>query len=195
VGNNDFREVVSAGDGNNGCGTAQEEERSGDPHWGDDEKGALPPLALHLPDSRCCLSHPLVPVERESGDYRTWLDKKTHGREGRGKKRRKEKKNKGKKKGKKEKEMKKRKKKLTKKTPPADGTSRKLNALVQNHGQPSHFVLYLTDVRTNTHGSGTEGREILKQWHRRDDNFSRGKSRISITFRGTEGILSFFNQF
>jgi hypothetical protein len=74
VGNNGFREVVSIGDGNSGssgCGTAQEEERSGDPHLGDDEKGALPPLALHLPDSRCRPSHPLVPVERESGDYRT----------------------------------------------------------------------------------------------------------------------------
>jgi hypothetical protein len=47
-------------------------------------------------------------------------------------------------------------------------------------------------ARTNTHGSGTEGREILKQWHRRDDNFFRGKSRISITFRTQKGLSLFF---
>jgi hypothetical protein len=41
-----------------------------------------------------------------------------------------------------------------------------------------------------SHGSGTEGWKILKQWYRRDDNFSRGKSMIFITFRGTKGILS-----
>jgi uncharacterized radical SAM superfamily Fe-S cluster-containing enzyme len=34
----------------------------------------------------------------------------------------------------------------------------------------------------------------LNQWHRRDDNSSRGKSRIFITFRGTEGILSNINE-
>jgi hypothetical protein len=43
---------------------------------------------------------------------------------------------------------------------------------------------------TVTHGSGVEGCKILKQWHGREMNFSRGKSRIFITFRGTQGILS-----
>jgi hypothetical protein len=43
-------------------------------------------------------------------------------------------------------------------------------------------------VRTD--GSGVDGCEILKQWHGREMNFSRGKSRISITFRGTQEILS-----
>jgi hypothetical protein len=42
----------------------------------------------------------------------------------------------------------------------------------------------------SSHASGTEGWKILKQWYRRDDNFSRGKSMIFITFRGTKGILS-----
>jgi hypothetical protein len=32
----------------------------------------------------------------------------------------------------------------------------------------------------------------LKQWHVRDVNFCRGKSRIFITFKGMEGILSNF---
>jgi hypothetical protein len=41
-----------------------------------------------------------------------------------------------------------------------------------------------------THGSGTGGCEILKQRHVRDVNFSRGKSRISITFRSMKGIIS-----
>jgi hypothetical protein len=63
-------------------------------------------------------------------------------------------------------------------------------ALVQNQGQPSHFVLYLIDVRMNRHGNGTEGREILKQWYRQDDNFFKNKSMIFITFSGSEGILS-----
>jgi hypothetical protein len=82
--------------------------------------------------------------------------------------------------------------KLTQKNPPANGTRGigKLSALVQNQGQPSHFVLYLMDVRMSSHGSGTEGCQILKHWHRRNNNFFRGKSRILITFRGTQGILS-----
>jgi hypothetical protein len=101
--------------------------------------------------------------ERESRDYRTsGLDKKTRGREGRGKKRRKEKRIKNRKKGN---EKKRGRKKLMKKTQSADGTRgiEKLSALVQNQGQPSHFVLYLTDARINTHSSDTEGCEILKQ--------------------------------
>jgi hypothetical protein len=79
-----------------------------------------------------------------------------------------------------------------KKTPPADGTRgiEKLSALVQNQGQPSHFFIYLTNVMTNSHDNGTEECQILKQWHRRDDNFFRGKLRISIIFRGTQEILS-----
>jgi hypothetical protein len=40
------------------------------------------------------------------------------------------------------------------------------------------------------HGNGIGGCKILKQWYRRKMNFSRGKLRISITFRGTQGILS-----
>jgi hypothetical protein len=49
--------------------------------------------------------------------------------------------------------------KIGEKTPPADGTRGigKLSALVQNQGQPGHFILYLTDVRTSSHGSGIEG--------------------------------------
>jgi hypothetical protein len=43
-----------------------------------------------------------------------------------------------------------------------------------------------------THGSGVEGCEILKQWYGREMNFFRGKSRIFITFRGTQGILSMY---
>jgi hypothetical protein len=43
---------------------------------------------------------------------------------------------------------------------------------------------------TVTHGNGIEGCEILKQWYEREMNFSRDKSRIFITFRGTQGILS-----
>jgi hypothetical protein len=127
------------------------------------------------------------------------LDKKTHGREGERKgekKKRIKNREKGKRKKEKGNEKREKEKKIGEKTPPADGTRGigKLSALVQNQGQPSHFVLYLTDVRTNTHSSGTEGCEILKQWHRRDDNFFRGKSRISITFRGTKGILSTIKQ-
>jgi hypothetical protein len=45
-------------------------------------------------------------------------------------------------------------------------------------------------VLNGSHGSGVGGCEILKQWHGQDANFFRGKSRISITFRGTQGILS-----
>jgi hypothetical protein len=106
--------------------------------------------------------------ERESRDYRTsmaWIRRPTEEKEGE-RKGEKKKRVKNRKKEKKKKETKKegKKKKLTKKTPPADGTRgiRKLSALVQNQGQPSHFVLYLTDIRTNTHSSGTEGCEILK---------------------------------
>jgi hypothetical protein len=49
--------------------------------------------------------------------------------------------------------------KIGEKTPPADGTRGigKLSALVQNQGQPGHFILYLMDVRTSSHGSGIEG--------------------------------------
>jgi hypothetical protein len=47
--------------------------------------------------------------------------------------------------------------KIGEKAPPADGTRGigKLSALVQNQGQPGHFALYLTDVRTSSYGSGT----------------------------------------
>jgi hypothetical protein len=61
---------------------------------------------------------------------------------------------------------------------------------VHNHGQTGHFTLYLTDVRTRSLGSGTEGCEISNQWHRPDDIFFRGKLRILITFGGTQGIPS-----
>jgi hypothetical protein len=64
---------------------------------------------------------------------------------------------------------------------------------IHNHGQTGHFTLYLTDVTTRSHGGGTEGCEISNQWHRRDDNFFRRKSRISITFSGTQRILSKLN--
>jgi hypothetical protein len=63
---------------------------------------------------------------------------------------------------------------------------------LHNHGQTGHFDLYLTDVMTRSHGSGTEGCEISNQWHRRDGNFFRGKSRILITFSGTQEILSIY---
>jgi hypothetical protein len=43
----------------------------------------------------------------------------------------------------------------------------------------------------SVHGSGVGGCKNLKWWHVRNVNFSRGKSRISITFRGTQGILSY----
>jgi hypothetical protein len=47
--------------------------------------------------------------------------------------------------------------KIGEKTPPVDGTRgiEKLGALVQYQGQPGHFALYLTDVRTSNHGSDT----------------------------------------
>jgi hypothetical protein len=47
--------------------------------------------------------------------------------------------------------------KIGEKTPPADGTRwiEKLDALVQNQGQPGHFALYLMDVRISSHGSDT----------------------------------------
>jgi hypothetical protein len=47
--------------------------------------------------------------------------------------------------------------KIGEKTPSVDGTRwiEKLDALVQNQGQPGHFALYLTDVRTSSHGSDT----------------------------------------
>jgi hypothetical protein len=59
-----------------------------------------------------------------------------------------------------------------------------------NHGQNVFFALYLTAVRARSDGSGVDGCIILKQWHGRELNFPRDKSRISITFRGTQGILS-----
>jgi hypothetical protein len=45
-----------------------------------------------------------------------------------------------------------------KKTLPTDGTRaiEKLSALIQNQGQHSHFVFYLTDVMINTHSRDME---------------------------------------
>jgi hypothetical protein len=53
--------------------------------------------------------------------------------------------------------------------------------------------VYLTDVSGSFHGSDIEGCENLIHWHGRDINFSRGKSRILITFRDMEEILSNIN--
>jgi hypothetical protein len=62
---------------------------------------------------------------------------------------------------------------------------------LRKHGQNGLFNMYLTDVTGTLHGSGIGGCENFKQGHGRDLNFFRGKSRISIIVRGTEGILSF----
>jgi hypothetical protein len=52
-------------------------------------------------------------------------------------------------------------------------------------------VLPLTEWSwTESPGSGRDGSKHFKLWHGRDLNFSRGKSRILITFKGMEGILS-----
>jgi hypothetical protein len=54
----------------------------------------------------------------------------------------------------------------------------------------TRFVPLTTRSLTGIHDSGTEECEISNQWHRRDDNFFRGKSRILITFSDTQEILS-----
>jgi hypothetical protein len=70
---------------------------------------------------------------------------------------------------------------------------------VRRKGHYGHFLKKLTSFMPltarslmMTHDSGVEGCKILKQWHGREMNFSRGKSRIFITFRGTQEILSLF---